>query len=183
MNIKPTPTIIFLCSLSALIFSAACLLPYLNKAFTIDDPFFLLQAQQIREAPLHPMAMYICWVEDKECGPVARNTPSNFLMSYYLLPVASRANPEWLAHLMQIMALWCGIAATVSLAFRFGFGTFAACAAGLLVAATPPVLAMASTAMPEILALSQGVIRIRKMARSSMALAAHWRWAWRPLLG
>src|ERR1019366_6063968 len=73
------------------------------------------------------------------------------------------ANPEWLAHLMQIIALWCGIAATVSLAFRFGFGTFAACAAGLLVAATPPVLAMASTAMPEMLAMSLAVIGIERL--------------------
>jgi hypothetical protein len=100
---------VLLCSLPALILSAACILPYLNKAFTIDDPYFLLQAQQIRKEPLHPMAMYICWVEDTECGPVAHNTPGNFLMSYYLLPVASRVDPEWLAHLMQIIALWCGI--------------------------------------------------------------------------
>src|ERR1019366_2532847 len=79
------------------------------------------------------------------------------------VPVANRAEPERLAHLMQIIALWCGIAATVSLAFRFDFGTFAACAAGLLVAATPPVLAMASTAMPEMLAMSLGVIGIERL--------------------
>ena len=66
-------------------------------------------------------------------------------------------------HLMQILALWCGIAATVSLAFRFGFGTFGACAAALLVAATPPVLATASTAMPEMLAMSLGVIGIERL--------------------
>ena len=154
---------VLLCSLPALVLSAACLLPYLNKAFTIDDPVFLLQAQQIRKQPLHPMALDICWVYDAECGPVAHNMPGNVLMSYYLLPVASRADPEWLAHLMQIIALWCGIAATVSLAFRFGFGTFAACAAGLLLAATPPVLAMASTAMPEMLAMSLGVIGIERL--------------------
>ena len=147
---------------TAVILSVACLLPYLNKAFLIDDPFFLLQAQQIRRAPLHPMAVYICWVEDTACGPVAQYMPA-FLMSYYLVPVANRADPEWLAHLMQILALCCGIAATVSLAFRFGFGTFVACAAGLLVAATPPVLAMASTAMPDVLAMSLGVIGIERL--------------------
>jgi hypothetical protein len=162
INKKPSPSVIFLCSLPALILSAACLLPYLNKAFLVDDPFFLLQAQQIRKAPLHPMALYICWVEDSECGPVAQNMPA-FLMSYYLLPVASRTDPEWLAHLMQMIALWCGIAATVSLAFRFDLGTFAARAAGLLLAATPPVLAMASTAMPDILAMSLGVIGIERL--------------------
>jgi hypothetical protein len=154
---------VFLCSLPALILSAACLLPYVNKAFTIDDPNFLLMAQQIRKTPLHPMALYMCWVEDTGCGVVTHNIPPNFLMSYFLVPVADRADPEWLAHLMQIIALWCGIAATVSLAFHFGFGSFAACASGLLVAATPPVLAMASTAMPDILAMSLGVIGIERL--------------------
>src|SRR6266851_7885321 len=91
-QIAPTTSVILLCSLPALILSAACLLPYLNKAFTIDDPVFLLQAQQIRKAPLHPMALDICWMN--VCGPVAQNMPGNVLMSYYLLPVVSRADPE-----------------------------------------------------------------------------------------
>jgi hypothetical protein len=154
---------VLLCSLPALILSAACLLPYLNKAFTIDDPDFLFQAQQIRKAPLHPMALEMCWVEDTMCGTAAQVMPGNVLMSYCLVPFASLARPEWLVHLMQILVLWCGIATTVSLAFRFGFGSFAARAAGLLVAATPPVLAMASTAMPEILAMSLGVIGIERL--------------------
>ena len=158
---------VFFCSLPALILSAVCLLPYLNKAFTIDDPFFLLQAQQIRVRPLHPLALDMCWMDDAVCGPVAGGglMPGNisFLMSYCLVPIASRAEPERLVHLMQIVALWFGIAATVSLAFRFGFGSFAASAAGLLVAATPPVLAMASTAMPDILAMSLGVIGIARV--------------------
>ena len=84
-------------------------------------------------------------------------------MSYYLLPVANRPHPEWLAHVMQIVALWGGILATVSLAFGFGFNSFSACASGLLVAATPPVLAMASTAMPEILAMSLCIIGIERL--------------------
>jgi hypothetical protein len=154
---------VILCSLPALILSAACLLPYLNKAFTIYDPWYLFQAQQIRKAPLHPMAMSICWAEDTWCGSIAQNMPGNFLMSYCLVPVANLANPEWIVHLMQIVVLWCGIVATASLAFRFGFGAFAACAAGLIVAATPPVLAMASTAMPEMLTMSLGVIGIERL--------------------
>ncbi len=65
----------------ALILSAACLLPYLNKALTSDDPVFLLQAQQIRKAPLHPMALDICWLEDTVCGPVAQKHAGQCLMS------------------------------------------------------------------------------------------------------
>src|SRR5260370_20254441 len=131
MNKKLPPSVIFLCSLPALILSAACLLPYLNKAFTIDDPVYLLQAQQIRKQPLHPLALDICWVEDMECGPVAQNMPGNVLMSYYLVPVAGLAEPERLVPLMQILPLWGGIAPTLSLAFRLGFGSFCPCSACL----------------------------------------------------
>jgi hypothetical protein len=162
MTVNTRPSILR-CALPALILSAVCLLPYLDKALTIDDPVYMLQARQILKEPLHPMALDICWTEDAECGPVVNQMVGNVLMSYYLVPVANSAHPEWLAHLMQIIALWCGIVATVSLAFRFGFGAFAACAAGLFVATTPTVLAMASTAMPEILAMSLGVIGIERL--------------------
>jgi hypothetical protein len=154
---------VFLCSLPALILSVACLLPYLNKAFTIDDPVYFLQAQLILRSPRHPLALDICWVEDSKCGPVSRMMPGNVLMSYYLVPAANRANPEWLVHVMQMIALWSGIVATVSLAFGFGLDSFAACAAGLLVASTPPVLAMTSTAMPEVLAMGLGVIGVERL--------------------
>ena len=149
-------------SLPALLLSAACLLPFLNKAFTIDDPLFLLQAQQIRKHPLHPQSLEVCWVEDNECGTVARIMPGNILAPYYLLPVVNRSNPELFAHLLQIVTLWGGIVATVSLALASGFTPFAACAAGLVLAATPPLLAMASTAMPDVLAMSLGVIGIER---------------------
>lgn len=155
------------CALPALLLSAACLLPYLNKAFTIDDPWFLLQAQQIRKAPLDPTAMEICWLLDNKCGPVAKIAPSNLLMSYYLVPALVLGGEEWLVHFIQLATLWLGIVATVSLALRFGAGTFGACAAGLIVAGTPPVLALASTAMPDILAMSLGVIGIERL------------WAWK----
>ncbi len=151
------------CSLPALLLSAACLLPFLGKAFTIDDPVFLLQAQQIRKAPLHPTAMEICWTQDNKCGPVSRDAPNNLLMSYYLVPPVALAAPERLVHAMQLVTLWFGIVATVSLAFRFGFGGFAACAAGVVLAASPPVLAMASTAMPDVLAMSLGAIGIERL--------------------
>src|SRR5690242_15802229 len=76
-------SIVLRCAFPALLLSAVCLLPYLSKAFTIDDPFFLLQAQQIRRTPLNPTAMEICWTVDNGCGPVAKSGPSNLLMSYY----------------------------------------------------------------------------------------------------
>lgn len=163
MNKKPGLYVVFLCSLPALLLSVACLVPYLDKAFLIDDPVFLLQAQQILKEPRHPMALDVCWVFDNLCEPVAANMPGNFLVSYFLAPIVNRPNPERLVHLMQIVMLWCGIVATVSLAFRFGFDTFAAAAAGLVLAATPPVLAMASTAMPEMLAMALSVAGLERL--------------------
>jgi hypothetical protein len=166
MREKLYPSVL-LCALPALILSAACLLPYLNKGFTIDDPVFLLQARQILKAPLHPMALDICWALDNDCRPVAQNMPGSFLMSYYLVPAVRSGDSEWRVHLMQIILLWCAIVATVSLAFGLGLDSFGACAVGLLLAATPPVLAMASTAMPETLAMALAVIGIERV------------WAWK----
>jgi hypothetical protein len=150
-------------SLPALLLSAGCLGPYLNKGFTIDDPFFLLQAQYIRVSPLHPTMVDLCWGYDNMCGPVAGDAANNLLMSYFLVPVVASGSHEWLAHLMQLVVLWAGIVATVSLAIRLGFDTLYACGAGLILAGTPPVLAMASTAMPDILAMSLGVIGIERL--------------------
>ena len=163
MNKKPGPYVVFLCSLPGLLLSLACLLPYLNKAFVVDDPVFLLQARQILREPRHPMELNLCWTFDNNCAPLADSMPGNFLMSYYLTPVVNHPNPERWVHLMQILTLWCGIVATVSLAFRFGFDSFVASAAGLILAASPPVLAMASTAMPETLALTLSVIGLERL--------------------
>ena len=149
-------------SLPGIVLCTACLLPYLNKAFTIDDPFFLNQAEFILKSPMHPTLMPMCWSFDSLCGPVAGIAPNNLLMSYYLLPVVLTGSHEWAAHVMQLLTLWSAIIATVSLALRIGFGPFDAAAAGLIFASFPPVLAMASTAMPDILAMSLGVIGIER---------------------
>jgi hypothetical protein len=150
-------------SLPGIVLSGACLLPYMNKAFTIDDPFFLQQADYIRVSPLHPARVDVCWAHDNMCGPVAGIVPNNPLMSYLLVPVVATGGHEWEAHLIQLLMLWIGIAATVSLALRFAFGTFGASAAGVILASTPPVVAFANTAMPDILAMVLGVVGIERL--------------------
>jgi hypothetical protein len=154
---------VLLCSLPGLVLSGACLLPYMNKAFTIDDPFFLLQAHYILMSPLHPARVEICWGYDNLCGPVAGIVPNNPLMSYLLVPVVVTGGHEWMAHSLQLLMLWVGIAATVSLALRFDFGNPRASAAGVILASTPPVLAFANTAMPDILAMVLGVVGIERL--------------------
>lgn len=149
---------ILLCSAPALLLALACLLPFLNKPFTIDDPLFLQEAQHILVSPLHPMQTEICWNEDNWCGALSKTAPNNVLISYVWAPLVAASAPEWAFHACQILFLFAAILATVSLAFRFGMGAYEACAAGLILASTPPVLAMASTAMPDILAMSLGII-------------------------
>ena len=48
----------------ALLLATVCLLPYLNKPFLIDDPYFLTMARQIVKHPTHPMDFDICWNTD-----------------------------------------------------------------------------------------------------------------------
>lgn len=154
---------ILLLALPAMLVAAACLLPYLNKPFTIDDPLFLQESRQILISPLHPMRTEICWNEDNWCGPLAGTAPNNLLMPYLLTAVVATGEHEWTAHGLQLLILCAGIVATVSLARRLGFDRAGAAAAGLLVAATPPVLAMASTAMPDVLAMSLGVMGVERL--------------------
>ena len=49
------------CAWPALLLATVCLLPYLNKAFLIDDPWFLTMSQEIVQRPMHPMDFEICW--------------------------------------------------------------------------------------------------------------------------
>ncbi len=43
------------------------LLPFLHKAYTIDDPWFLLEARQILRTPLQPMSFPVCWMGNEIC--------------------------------------------------------------------------------------------------------------------
>jgi hypothetical protein len=47
--------------------ATACLIPFLNKAFTIDDPLFLLEANEILKTSLQPWSFPACWSEKEPC--------------------------------------------------------------------------------------------------------------------
>ncbi|MGA9133428.1 MAG: hypothetical protein WB384_15610, partial [Candidatus Sulfotelmatobacter sp.] len=49
------------CAWPALLLAAVCLVPYLNKAFLVDDSWFLTIAKQVVKHPAHPMDFEICW--------------------------------------------------------------------------------------------------------------------------
>ena len=138
----------------------ACLLPYLNKAYTIDDPMFLLSARQILRSPLQPMSFERCWDTNETCVKSVAKVgagASEALMGYLLVPVILAGGAEWMTHWLQILLACIAVLEMVRLALRLGFDRVQSAAAGLMLAAIPPFLPMANTAMPDIAALALGL--------------------------
>jgi 4-amino-4-deoxy-L-arabinose transferase-like glycosyltransferase len=152
------------CAWPALLLATVCLLPFLNKAFLVDDPWFLTMSRQIVEHPLHPMDFNICWNTVESCTKAYDLTPGNSLMGYVLVPTVLGGAHEWVAHLTQLILVWIAILAMTSLIFRLGWDKWHAVAGSLLLVAIPPFLPMASTAIPDILATAVALVAIDRLA-------------------
>ncbi|MGA8630454.1 MAG: hypothetical protein WB573_08920 [Terracidiphilus sp.] len=152
------------CAWPALLLATVCLLPYLNKAFLVDDPHFLTMAQQIVKQPLHPKNFVICWNTYDNCMKASQLTPGNDLMGYVLVPTVLGGAHEWIAHLTQLALVWIAVLAMTSLVFRFGWDRWHAAAGALMLVATAPFLPMASTAMPDILATALALVAMERLA-------------------
>ncbi len=157
----------------ALLLATVCLVPFLNKAFLIDDPHFLTMAGQIVKHPLHPMDFDLCWNTVENCTKAYILTPGNALMGYALVPTVLAGAPEWMAHLTQLVFAWIAIVAMSSLILRLGWSRGYAMMGALLLVAIPPFLPMASTAMPDVLATAVGLVGIERLA----AWKAERRWS------
>lgn len=142
-----------------------CLLPFLNKAYTIDDPFFLFEARQILKTPLQPMSFRLCWMGNETCFQASKlgAGAKQGLMGYLLVPVILAGGAEWTAHLLQILLVAMAILAIVKLALRLGLTEIQAAVAGMFMTAIPPFLSMASTAMPDIAALAFGLTGMERL--------------------
>src|SRR2546423_14413339 len=65
----------------------AALVPFLNKAFHIDDPLFLWMAQQVSQRPAGPYGFSVNWyVSAKPMFSIMQNPPLN---AYYMALTAS----------------------------------------------------------------------------------------------
>ncbi len=151
-------------ALPGMLLAAVCLLPFLDKAYTIDDPIFMLEARQILKTPLQPMSFPTCWTDNALC--VARTGQfgtGQGLMGYLLVPAALAGGAEWVSHLTQLLLGWLAVLAMVRLALRLGFRSAQAAAAGLMLVAIPPFLSMASTALPDVAALALGLNGIERL--------------------
>lgn len=152
------------CAWPAWLLATVCLLPYLNKAYLIDDPWFLTMSRQIVRHPLHPMDFNACWNTLPYCGKAYEMTSGNSLMGYVLVPTILTGAHEWTAHLTQLILVLIAVLAMTLLIFRFGWSRWHATSGALLLVATPPFLPMASTAMPDTLAATVTLVAIERLA-------------------
>lgn len=166
LPVEPARRGIFRLVLPGALLALVCLVPFLDKAYTIDDPWFLLEARQILKTPLQPMSFPICWMGNETCLVRAGNLGAGTiqgLMGYLLVPVILAGGAEWIAHSLQILLVCLAIVEMVNLTLRLGFQRVQAAMAGLLLAAIPPFLPMASTAMPDIAAVALGLTGIERI--------------------
>lgn len=149
-------------SAPALLLSAFVLVPFMGKAFTMDDTVFMREAQHAVEDPLHPTAFDMTWAHEPE--RVSQRVPTGPVIAWLLVPSALDGGAEWVAHAVELAMLWMAILFTVALARRFGVTDTGAAVAGLLLVAMPAVPAMAGTAMPDVPAMALGVGGVERLA-------------------
>jgi hypothetical protein len=150
-----------LAALPSVIVASLVLLPYLNKAFHIDDLTFLLQAKHILKDPWHPTAFEMVFH-----GVRGRNSDgmvSGPIMAILLIPTVLSGGSERVAHLTQYLVLVVGLFSMALLALRLKFSTYKAMLATLLLGCSPGVLAMTSSAMADIPAMTLGLLGIERL--------------------
>ena len=161
---------------AALALAAVVLLPFLHKAYTIDDPIFLREAQNVLTDPLHPSAFPLVWSSDRRLR-ASEFLPGGPVAAYVLVPLALARWREWAGHLLVFVYFAIAIVATVALARRLGLSPWAQQAAGLLTASAPAALGMAGTVMPDIAAMMftvLGMERYIEWNRSRRSAAGIW---------
>lgn len=147
----------------ALALAVAALLPFLGKAHTIDDVIFLSMAEHALHDPLHPTAFDL--VADGSRIRLSSKLVTGPVMAWLLAPAAALGGAEWAAHLLQLVLLIAAILATVSMALQLGQNQGSARLAGLLLAATPAVLPMATTSMADVPAMAFGALALERVLR------------------
>lgn len=150
-------------SVPAVLLLVLLLVPFLGKAFTIDDTLFLREAEHALQDPLHPSGFEIVWSEIPAPVRFSSVQPSGPLMAYLLVPAVLLGGSERIAHLVQLLLFAAALWATAALALRLGGTRALARDAALLLASTPAATAMAGTAMPDVLAMTLGIVGLEAL--------------------
>lgn len=128
----------------------AVLLPFLNRAFHVDDPLFVWMAEQITRHPLDPYGFKLNWAGFAQpMTDVMQNPP---LCSYYIAAAASILGwSEPALHAAFLLWAVISVLGTFLLARRFCPNPFAA---ALLTLFTPVFLISATTIMCDVMMLA-----------------------------
>lgn len=171
------PLALIECGGPAAVIALAVLLPFLTKAFTIDDVTFLSEAKHLLVDPFHPTAFNM--VGDGQRMRVSARLVTGPVMAYLLVPSVILGGAEWMAHAIQAILLSISAFATAMLGMRLGADKTRAAWAAIFLVVSPAVLGMAATAMPDIAAMSFGVLGMERISawkierkRSAAAMAA-----------
>jgi hypothetical protein len=127
-----------------------CLLPFVNKAFHVDDPLFLWTAQQIQKHPLDFYGFPVHWYDTEM--PMAEVTKNPPLASYYLAGIASITGYNEIGlHLGFIPIAIAAAAGTFYLSRRLGSKPVPAT---LIAVLTPVFLVSGTTLMCDMMLLA-----------------------------
>jgi 4-amino-4-deoxy-L-arabinose transferase-like glycosyltransferase len=154
------------------ILTGAFLLPFLNKAFSLDDPLFIWSADQIRAHPLDPYGLDVNWYGD--VAPM-HETTQNPPGAAYVIALASalcgRSEPA--LHVVFCAIAFIAIAGTYRLAALLSPRPLLA---AMMTLFAPAFLVLAGTIMSDVLMLALWVWAIYFWLRA--VKEDHWRCAW-----
>src|SRR5438105_7708449 len=130
----------------AIVAVIAALVPFLNKAFHIDDPLFLWMAQQVSQHPADPYGFSVNWyVSAKPMFSIMQNPPLN---AYYVALAAKFLGWSELAmHGAFLVPAIAAVLGTFFLAQRLSGSPLLG---ALLVLFTPVFLVSATTVMCDV---------------------------------
>jgi 4-amino-4-deoxy-L-arabinose transferase-like glycosyltransferase len=158
--------------LSLTLLTLACLLPFLGKAFHMDDPLFIWTAQHIAQHPLDPYGFRVVWyATETPIADVVKNPP---LASYYLAWSGRIFGwGESALHLALLFPALIVILGTYRLAARFTRWPLLAALATLF---SPGFLVSSTTVMCDILMLALWMLALVFWLEAENS-GQHWQFA------
>jgi 4-amino-4-deoxy-L-arabinose transferase-like glycosyltransferase len=138
------------------VLTLACLIPFCNKAFHVDDTLFLWSAQQIVKEPLDPYGFDVVWYDTTQ--PMSEVTKNPPLAAYYSAAIGSVAGwSEKALHFAFLPFALIAILGTYRLASRFTRNPLLAAAATLF---TPAFLVSSTSVMCDTMMLAIWILAI-----------------------
>ena len=162
----------------AIVAVIAALVPFLNKAFHIDDPLFLWMAQQVSQHPADPYGFSVNWyVSAKPMFSIMQNPPLN---AYYIALAAKFLGWSELAmHGAFLVPAVAAVLGTFFLAQRLSGSPLLG---ALLMLFTPVFLVSATTVMCDVWLLALWVWSVDCWLRGLRSVIATGFFSWPPSL-